>query len=250
MNGDPHCMTWNGTWYDYHGVCDLVLIHAPDLDMRVHVRTKARNDYSYIETAALSIGDDVLEVSSWGDFALNDVDHALLIHHGDKKGVSTLSGYPIYHRQPFAKHHIFDVVLDPNENITISTFKDLVSVRISGGAAKHFGSSQGMMGSFDGVMLARDGSTVMSNPNAFGQEWQVHDDEPQLFVRAPHYPGKCIFPSQRGKKTEVGRACLRKTLAKSAAEDACSHLSGEKKDACVFDVLATGDADIARTSTY
>ena len=40
-----------------------------------------------------------------------------------------------------------------------------------------------MMGRFEtGEMIGRDGSTVFEDANAFGQEWQVLDTEPKLFV--------------------------------------------------------------------
>jgi hypothetical protein len=36
-----------------------------------------------------------------------------------------------------------------------------------------FGNSLGLMGTFgEGVMLARDNSTVIDDPNEFGMEWQ------------------------------------------------------------------------------
>ena len=49
------------------GECDLVLVHIDDfqngLPLDIHIRTKIRyEDYSYIESAAIKIGDDILEV--------------------------------------------------------------------------------------------------------------------------------------------------------------------------------------------
>lgn len=77
------------SWYDYHGECDLVLVAAPKLDMDIHgafmmvccfydpqlvetnaltsfmlhttVRTQFRWGFSYIESDAVRLGDDVLE---------------------------------------------------------------------------------------------------------------------------------------------------------------------------------------------
>jgi hypothetical protein len=75
--GDPHFKTWSGDWYDFHGICDLVLLDAPDFNngmgLTIHVRTKPRYEYSFIESATLKIGDDVLEVGAWGNYILNGV---------------------------------------------------------------------------------------------------------------------------------------------------------------------------------
>ncbi|CAB9519418.1 expressed unknown protein [Seminavis robusta] len=69
--GDPHIQTWDKKWYDFHGQCDLVFLENKDFNngqgMDIHVRTTARYQYSYIEAAALRIGDDVLQVSSHGN---------------------------------------------------------------------------------------------------------------------------------------------------------------------------------------
>ena len=46
MGGDPHIKTWGGSWFDYHGECDLVLLHVPEFDggspLSIHVRTTIR----------------------------------------------------------------------------------------------------------------------------------------------------------------------------------------------------------------
>jgi hypothetical protein len=42
--GDPHFKTWSGLKYDYHGICDLVMLSHPNfregLGMEIHVRAK------------------------------------------------------------------------------------------------------------------------------------------------------------------------------------------------------------------
>ena len=208
----------------------------------MHVRTTIRYDYSYIESAALSLGDDILEVSSWGEYSLNQVEAATLTG-------ATIGGYPVYWRQKDVKTHIFDIVVGQAENVTIVTFKDMVSVRFTGSEAR-FGDSVGIMGSFDGILLARDGTSVMLPNNDFGQEWQVRGDEPKLFrtVRAPQAPlEKCRLPSSPGKRT---RRLGERSISKVEAELACQHFSGGRKAACVYDVIATGDTDIATATNY
>jgi len=231
----------------------LVLIHEkdfePNVDLHLHVRTTIRYEYSYIENAALRIGDDVLEVVSFGQYALNNVDQADL---NDKE--ATLAGYPIYHTVKSSKEHIFEVVTGSNENITISTFKDMVSVKINGARFEHFGQSVGIMGSVAGDMLTRDGRVVnvTEDPSAFGQEWQVREDEPMLFrtARSPQAPKEqCKLPSAASK--DHLRRRLAKKSTRDAAEVACAHVSSKSaKEACIFDVIATSDLDIAHAGPY
>ena len=136
-------------------------------------------------------------------------------------------------------------------NLDSKTHKDFVSVLIEQGLSKHFGKSVGLMGDFrKGRRFARDGKTVLDDANAFGQEWQVLESEPKLFqtLRFPQHPKMCTMP------TPVQASQLRRRLSESsvdelAAEKACEHW-GEGKDDCVFDVLTTGDLDMAVVGAY
>ena len=217
------------------------------MDLRVHVRTKIRYDYSFIESAAVQIGEDVLEVASFGSYAVNGVDTPYL---GGK--AARIGGHNLYHTQENKKSHQFTIALNhlSGENITLSTFKDLVSVVITDGNSQHFGTSQGLMGSFAGEMLGRDGVTTFSKDlNAFGQEWQVNDKDPQLFryARAPQYPQKCNLPSaSTSRRRRLGEV----RISKLAAEKACSHVVAFRRAACLQDVIAVGDVEIAKTGAY
>lgn len=247
------------------GECDLVLIHAPNFHdetgatctLDIHVRTKIRYEYSFIASAVLRIGDDTLEVASYGGYAVNGIYNADIVTNIDndvdnvnKKGAPLeLAGFPIYYSHPNPKQHIFTVAIGPHENITLSSFKDLVSVKIDGGNHANFGESVGIMGSFSGEMLARDGTVMraavdmadqgISHTNAFGQEWQVREGEdPMLFTtrRAPQYPQKCILPTTTAATSYEKRRRLGETIARTVAENACSYLrTEEQKQACIFD---------------
>ena len=76
-NGDPHFKTWRGQHFDYHGECDLVLLHSSafesGLGLDVQIRAKICHHASYISGAALRIGKDFLEVESQGVYWLNGV---------------------------------------------------------------------------------------------------------------------------------------------------------------------------------
>jgi hypothetical protein len=91
-------------------------------------------------------------------------------------------------------------------------------------------------------MIARDGTTVLDDHNAFSQEeWQVLDTEPSLFqtARLPQYPLECTMPTPV-KASQLRRRLLESSVDELAAEKACTHW-GESKEDCVFDVLTTSD---------
>jgi hypothetical protein len=246
--GDPHFKTWRGQHYDFHGECDLVLLQSKEfesgLGLDVHIRTQMRRDMSFISGAALRIGSNLLEVESQGIYYLNGVNGAEL--------PSELSGFKFLHTQPTAKQHVFEVHLGGLERIKVKTYKDFVSVWIEQGHQEHFADSVGLMGDFTyGVQLSRDGKTVVTDANVFGQEWQVCDTDPTLFqtARFPQYPQKCTLPS--AKATSMLRRRLSESSVEelAAAKKACEHW-GEGKDDCVFDVLATGDLEMAMVGAY
>lgn len=246
------------TYYD----SDLNMIHAPAFDgqndLDVHIRTTIRFDYSFIESAALRIGKDTLEVSSFGEYAVNGVTDAI-IEGGEptnlRKGavVSSVGGYPIYHTQLSKKRNTFDIVLGPGENITISTHKDIVAVKVTGAHPDHFAGVTGLLGNFQGKLLARDGATefLLEDVSGMGQEWQVRSEEPQLFrsARAPQYPQQCRLPISTAEK-EARR--LGEGITEETAKVACAHahLSGAAFEACVYDVTAMNDLDQADSGAY
>jgi hypothetical protein len=246
--GDPHFKTWRGKHFDYHGECDLVLLHSSafesGLGLDVHIRTKIRRDMSYISSAALRIGSDVLEVESQGVYYLNGVLSAAL--------PAKFSGFAFSHTQPTDKQHVFEVYLGGRERIKLKTYKDFVSVLIEQGENKHFGDSAGLMGDFQmGHMIARDGKSVIDDANAFGQEWQVLDTDPSLFqtLRFPQHPTECTMPPPTQASQLRRRLSESSSVDQLTAEKACEHW-GEGKDDCVFDVLTTGDLEMAVVGAY
>lgn len=139
----------------------------------------------------MRIGEDILEVGSFGDYSLNGVEEAML---GNM--VPMVGGYPVFYSQPIKSKHILEVVVGPNENITLASFKDLVSVKIFHGDEARFGSVSGLMGTFDGQMVARNGTSLHDDINGLAQDWQVTPQDGNLFrtVRAPQYPEQCHLP--------------------------------------------------------
>ena len=188
---------WGDDWCDFHGICDMVLVSSPEfghgLGLDIHVRTKPRHQCSCIEAAAVKIGEDVLEVGSWGQCWLNGVENVELPTRMGGKYVLDLV-------QDNKKNHKFVISIGglQMEAIVIKVFKDLVNVSIENATMATFETSSGLLGSFpEGDMLARDGATILEDESLFGQEWQVTGNDPQLFLTAnPHQPvaSVCVAP--------------------------------------------------------
>lgn len=242
--GDPHFKLWSGEWFDFHGICDQVLTSAPDfadgLGLDIHIRTKPRYQYSYIEAAAIRIGEDVLQIGSWGEYWLNGVESVdLPITMGGK--------YVVERVLATEKQHNFVITLDKDnqEQILVNVLKDMINVSVKNASKATFGTSSGLLGSFpEGLTLARDGATVMEDHNSFGQEWQVMDADPQLFHSTNIHqeaPGVCVPPT-----TAEGRR-LGEGIDREAAEKACAHHKDHQmKDMCIFDVMAMADLEVAQ----
>ena len=193
--------------------------------------------YSYVETAALQIGDEIFEVASYGTHILNGVENAKL--------PNTVGGFKVTHLRTKENGLTYEIDFG-GDKILMRNFKKFVAVEFEL-ATPLFYDSVGLLGNFTtGLKMARDGVTVIEDPNEFGQEWQVHDDEPKLFAsgdRPPQYPQeRCILP----ELTADGRRMLRGSkISTEAAEIACAHRKDDFED-CVFDVLATEDLDMAQ----
>merc|ERR1712176_932025 len=164
----------------FHGMCDLVMIQSPEfgngLGMDIHIRTKQRRQWSYIENAAVRIGDDILEVMGGA--------------------LDLLGGFPVSFHQVNSVSRMFVVDLGA-DSIVVKTYKDFVEVDAALATDENFGKSRGLLGPYGtNTKLGRDGTTVFTDPNEFGQEWQVLPSEPNLFhnIDGPQAPQKCIVP--------------------------------------------------------
>jgi len=248
--------TWSGTYYDFHGQCDMVLLKNPNFEqsraMEIHIRTKTQYEYSYIEALALQIGDEILEVGGHGNYMINGV-----LGTTDDNLPEKFAGYPMSVKKSDKKTHIYQIQTTKDELIEIKTFKQWVSISIVNPTEAHFGQSTGMMGEYEtGRALARDGTTVLNIQNqedvmTLGQEWQVRDSDVRLFEtndRAPQFPEHCQMPRF---STALKRRLEQSNISQQAAEEACSHLSNaQERSNCEYDVIASGDLDMAQAGAF
>jgi hypothetical protein len=231
----------------------LIFLDVPTfgggVGLTIHIRTKIRYDYSYIASAAVRIGpEDTLQVASFGDYLVNGVVQAEL-------PIRLADSYPVTYKRLSDKEHQFEIQLNEQEHIVLTAFKDMVNIKMEDATYASFGLSKGLMGTFGtGTRMARNGTLEFSkdDPNGFVEDWQVRDTDPQLFqsISGPQYPDRCILPNPdepkeaRRRRRRLGDS----EVTKDAATKACAHW--DNQDACIFDVMATGDLDLADMTPY
>lgn len=250
--GDPHVLTWGGEQFDFHGACDLVLVDSPNFDdgkgLTIHIRTKIVTWWSYIDTAVVKLGDDTFEVQGgkhgeW-KYWINGIPGTQT-----ESGIleAPIGGYNIMFTDVSKKQKRFRLMeLPPGLAVSFETFNDFVRVNVRADTKKHFLGALGLMGSYpDGAKVARDGTTVMTDNDAFGMEWQVQANEEKLFhnLEGVQAPDSCRMPTMaESESRRLGEA----SVDMEDARQACAHVSNPQDfDACVFDILATNDKDMA-----
>jgi hypothetical protein len=246
---DPHFTTWKGEKYSYHGACDLLLLHSDQfgngLGMDIHIRTKHRRNFSFISHLALRIGNEVFEVAGKKQYYLNGIENVAMpnkiMDYKIKQQVNHHTGYPSY-----------TIHINECERIIITTWKDIVSISFEGESEDNYADSVGLMGNYyTGDKLGRNGMTIFTNDyNAFGQEWQVRSDEPHLFQTLEAASTMCTLPEEHEVENVVKRRRLGESISEESAKKACEHVGAEDMDFCVFDVMSTGDVDMASTYAY
>jgi hypothetical protein len=246
--GDPHFVTWNGEKFDFHGECDLVFIQNPrfrqGLGLNIHMRTKMRRNWSFVDVAAIQIGNGILEVKGGQDerYWINQKEY-------NAAPTGVIGGFKMRYQRANKKQRVFIIDLEHGQSIEIRTYKDFVGVTVHGATAADFGSSVGITGEFgSGRKLGRDGREI-KDVNDYGQDWQVQLSDGLLFrtLEGPQFPlEQCRLPSTfegTARRRRLGESSAKLEWARQACVDKIKNL--EDLEACVFDVLLTDDIEIA-----
>jgi len=205
-----------------------------NVDLDIHLQTKLVRFWSYIKTAAIRIGSDVLEI---GGFKNN-----YWINFEYQGELTDLSGFPVT-ISPSRKMYTVDLSsVYPGQKIEIKTFKEFVGVKVIGASEKSFGNAVGII---RGKTLAQSGVTELHDWNELGMEWQVLPSDGLLFHENsfPQFPESCLLPEDpRGDRA---RRLSESTVSEEAAEEACARLKDEfSRKSCIYDILATQDMDM------
>jgi len=209
------------------------------------VRTVITRWWSSIQSAAVRIGDDVFEVKA------GIQDRPYWINGEEGRFMTsmpfpfTLGGFEGRYRYISDRVIQYKIFLNDHQNITIRSVKDMLRIEMEGSDLDDYGESLGLMGSFNGDLVGRDGTTIFTDTNEFGLHWQVNPSvDGQLFLQPEgrQFPEKCAMPSTTATSTSRR---LRGTISKEAAERACAGVPGDQEANCVFDVMAMDDVDAA-----
>lgn len=246
--GDPHFKTWNGDKFDFHGMCDVVLLQNPNfadgLGLHIHIRTQIKTWWSFIESAVVQLGGNTLEIHGGKD----EVKHYFngeAVGHDLRTGEAFIGDFPVNFWRINDHQGRVRIDLGDGDAISIETYKDFVRISIGSKIIGKFEGSAGLLGAYpEGKKVARDGMTIVEDSNEFGQEWQVLPSEEMLFhdMGSIQAPQKCVMPNGR---SQARRRLGESMLTEEDAAAACAHVENEDRDACIFDVIATNDKDLA-----
>ncbi|CAJ1956427.1 unnamed protein product [Cylindrotheca closterium] len=246
---DPHIITWKNEHYEFHGQCDLVLAKDPDfaegMGLDVHIRTKIVRYWSYVQSVAIRIGNDILEIQGGTEMNTEAEYWVNFEHLGD---LTTFAGFPVYQESNKIHRRSYTIDLNskyPGKKIFIDLYREFVRVKLDGGL-ETFGNTVGLLGDpRSGSLLARDGVNSFEDYIEFGNEWQVLPADGRLFRQSAHptFPERCLQPEDA--QGERRRRLDESSISVEQAEAACASLKDPLtiKD-CVYDILATQDLDM------
>jgi len=250
-SSQPTVRTWKDEHFEFHGQCDIVMASVKnfanrEIDLDIHVRTKIVRYWSYIESASIRIGSDVLEVKGSADKEDGDAKLHYWINFEYVGELTDLAGFPVSISPRRGQYTIDLGSAYPGQKIVMNTFKEFVGVKIVGATGESFGEAVGIFGDFkSGKTLARDRATEIHDFNDLGSEWQVLPSDGKLFheMSSPQFPEMCLLPEDpRGERV---RRLTESQITEEAAEAACAGLEDEfSRRGCVYDILATQDIDM------
>ncbi|CAJ1935368.1 unnamed protein product [Cylindrotheca closterium] len=245
--GNTHIITWNNEHYKYDGQCDVVMmkdeVFAQGLGLHVHIRTKIVGYWSYIQSIAIQIGNDILEIE--GSTIADEQAH-YWINYEYQGDLDNFAGFSVTQSAPSAYKRHYTIDLNPNSSIVVQVYKEFVRLQFNGDESV-FGNTVGLLGDYmTGKTHARDGITAIDDFTNLGDQWQVLPYEKRLFREAsrPQFPEPCWKP--KDPRGERRRHLADSQISYAQAEHACFRVMSDPlsiKD-CVNDILATQDLEM------
>lgn len=245
-------------WYEHHGQCDLVMMKdeffAEGLGLHVHIRTKIVGYWSYIQSVAIQLGDDTLEIEGSADADSDGEAHYWVNYkYQEDLAAASFSEFPVTQKQdlssPFKRSFTIDFDSKyQGQNITVETYKEFVRVRFNGNEDL-YGNTAGILGDYKtGKTYSRDGVSEVHDLVELGDEWQVLPYEPRLFHEKSHpqFPELCLKP-EGPSSGDHKRRLTESDISIEGAEAACGAASLTDPLAvkeCAYDILATQDLDM------
>eukprot|EP00977_Amphora_coffeiformis_P026373 scaffold25842_cov198-Amphora_coffeaeformis.AAC.28 len=236
--GDPHFTRWNQPRDSFHGECDLLMIQSDTFQggFELQSRTTIDTYYSYIESAAFKVGDNIVEVEN-NQFFLNKEPMSYTDLPMAFDGITMTF-------EEEGPRKLIKANLNGEVSLTFKFYKHYLNI-VTSGSTDALTGSKGLLGSFpDGKMLDRTGHELLDF-TLMGFEWQVRPEDSQLFhnARSPQLPyEKCRMPTA----ARPARRRLRSDAELlNQAETACAHVTGSDFQLCIDDVMMTGDIGLA-----
>ena len=246
-HSDPHFARWGQEHDTFHGECDLVLIHSEKFQgvgLDLHARTTIQDYFSYIETAALSLGNDVVQFYKTYFLVNGEKFHAEDLPMQFGNGY-TISETPVPESKRTENRKDYSVDLNDGSQIRFRFYKQFLTMNVDG-HPDHFEDAVGLLGEYTtGAMVGREGE-AFDDFTDFGFEWQVRpDQDPELFAfqRSPQLPfEQCRMPTAA---RPARRALRGDTALLGKAQEACAHVPGSSYQLCIDDIMTTGDLGLA-----
>ncbi len=143
----------------------------------------------------------------------------------------------------------YSIILDEMQGIEVLAWKGFLHVSLTANMmACGLQDSVGLMGTWSRAgKLSRGGERDITDPDKFAQEWQVLSSEPMLFQnrRVPQHPERCTPPAS-GSHRRLGED----RHLHNAAKNICAKVESSRRELCVFDIMATGDLDMAYSPLF